>query len=276
VVGDFGLALVPGGLAVTGGEPRLTASGVVLGTPGYMAPEQLGSTADARCDQFAWCLALWEALFGARPFDDPDPGVRLLRIARAELAPPADRPELGAVAEVLRRGLRLGPDERFPSMAALLDALAVARRRRARRWPLAVGLGVAVAAIAAIGVVANVSGGSAPTPDGSAPTPALGAGSDPDMNSLLAGPLASSFDFIVAEAARNETTREQQIQQLDRRIAAIQRLIEAGKYDDAELLLVDIRWVPVEPGTQTEAELTRIFDEKRMALDRVLQRKRAP
>jgi eukaryotic-like serine/threonine-protein kinase len=266
VVGDFGLALVHGGPAVAGGDPRLTASGVILGTPGYMAPEQLGGAADARCDQFAWCLALWEALFGARPFDDPDPAARLLRIARAELAPPADRPELRAVAEVLRRGLRLGPDERFPSMSALLDALANARRRRVRRWPLAAGLGVA-AAIAAIGVIANVSG----APD---PAPALGSGSAPDPLDSLAGPFASGFGIIFEQAARSEATRDRQIEQLDRKIAAVQRLIEAGKYDEAELRLADLHWIPVEAGTSTEAELARIIDEKRAALGRVLQRKR--
>jgi hypothetical protein len=95
------------------------------------------------------------------------------------------------------------------------------------------------------------------------------------MDSVVAGPLAAGLEIILDQAARNATTREQQIQQLDRRVAAVQRLIEDGKYDEAELLLVDIHWVPVEPGARSEEEFKRIFDEKRAALGRVLQRKRA-
>jgi eukaryotic-like serine/threonine-protein kinase len=51
------------------GEARLTREGALLGTPTYMAPEQWrGAVADARSDQFSFCVALWEALLGERPF----------------------------------------------------------------------------------------------------------------------------------------------------------------------------------------------------------------
>ncbi|MBC7973772.1 MAG: serine/threonine protein kinase, partial [Myxococcales bacterium] len=73
---DFGLARTDG-LETGNGEVRdstdgslsLTHAGALLGTPAYMAPEQLeGAAADARSDQFAFCVALFEALHGARPF----------------------------------------------------------------------------------------------------------------------------------------------------------------------------------------------------------------
>ena len=56
----------------------LTRPGAILGTPAYMAPEQhLGRRADARSDQFAFCVALWEKLYGQRPFRARD--IRQLR-----------------------------------------------------------------------------------------------------------------------------------------------------------------------------------------------------
>ncbi|HVK75995.1 MAG TPA: serine/threonine-protein kinase, partial [Kofleriaceae bacterium] len=140
-VGDFGLVRLDAGEPVRDrdapgdGDVVLTMTGSLLGTPAYMAPEQLdGEVATAASDQFSFCVTLCEALFGRRPFA----GATLdeLRAAMARpLELPADARWPGrvpaAVRRALARGLARDPAARFASMAALVDALTRAPRRRA-------------------------------------------------------------------------------------------------------------------------------------------------
>ncbi len=113
---------VPG----TGGETRLlslTRSGLVVGTPAYMAPEQhRGQLADARSDQFSFCVALWEALYGARPFAGNTAAEIAHHIERGAIAG-GERALRDPVAKILVRGLSANPLARFATMAALLDEL---------------------------------------------------------------------------------------------------------------------------------------------------------
>ena len=153
-VADFGLARV----AALDGRPSDPAShlGHVVGTPAYMSPEQLrGRPSDARADQFSFCIALWESVYEDRPFGKPsstdDPlQARLEAIEGGPVAPRRERPAW--IAQVLARGLAADPEDRWPSMQALLDAIAEHRAPPRRPWRLALGLGVlaAAAAIAAI------------------------------------------------------------------------------------------------------------------------------
>ncbi|HTM19879.1 MAG TPA: protein kinase, partial [Kofleriaceae bacterium] len=77
----------------------LTATGAVLGTPRYMAPEQfLGRLADARSDQFSFCVALWEALYGERPFPGVTAGELAAAVRTGRLREPPDISDRGVPA----------------------------------------------------------------------------------------------------------------------------------------------------------------------------------
>jgi tetratricopeptide (TPR) repeat protein/tRNA A-37 threonylcarbamoyl transferase component Bud32 len=126
----------------------LTQLGTVVGTPAYMAPEQhLGHTADPRCDQYGFCVTLWEALHGRRPFEAES--IADWYLAKTTATPKAnpDRVVPRWLQAVLLRGLAPRPDDRHPSMPALLHALAQATRRRRQRRRLGLGLAGVVLAL---------------------------------------------------------------------------------------------------------------------------------
>ncbi len=130
-VADFGLARVDPDRISASVSPDLAASlthtGMALGTPGYMAPEQqLGGDVDARADQYSYCVALREALLGGRQIN-PD-GIDWGTVPRAARA-------------VIARGLAYDASERFASLDDLLVALGRIGSRRG------VVLGSVVAAV---------------------------------------------------------------------------------------------------------------------------------
>ncbi len=173
VVTDFGLArgespdMEGGALAV-----KLTAGGVAVGTPRYMAPEQhqAGAT-DARTDQFALGVALFEALYGQHPYapsprQDVSPSVAyaLATLGGKIVAPPEPDPPLPpGLAEVVRRAIELPPDGRYRDLDELIAALdaVVARevKKRQRTVYAALGGGVALAALATVVTVGVLSSG---------------------------------------------------------------------------------------------------------------------
>ncbi len=129
----------------------LTHAGALLGTPAYMAPEQTASASvDERADVFAFSVALFEALYGHRPFAG-DTLSQILAHARAgEIVPPPATTEVPpAVNRVVARGLRAAPDERWPSMSEMLDELHRAAGTAPRRPRVAV-LAAAVCALAVL------------------------------------------------------------------------------------------------------------------------------
>ncbi|MEP6653748.1 MAG: serine/threonine-protein kinase [Myxococcales bacterium] len=119
-----------------GENVSLTRTGAIVGTPAYMSPEQFrGLDTDQRTDQFSFCVALYEALYGQRPFAGNTHQALETNVINGRIkdAPvPCDVPPW--VRKVLLRGLRPDPEERWPSMQALLAELEknriFARRRR--------------------------------------------------------------------------------------------------------------------------------------------------
>jgi eukaryotic-like serine/threonine-protein kinase len=173
-VGDFGLArslITPEEHAVS--APRqtpvssaLTATGTVLGTPRYMPPEQLGGGAiDARSDQFAFCVALYEALFGCHPLRGETAVAMCEHGVRAE--PPMEGHKVSAgVIRAVMRGLEREPAKRFPSMSALLSELTPPTLTRSPRWIAAVLAGVLLIAVT---VVLRVTGSNAASSETASP-----------------------------------------------------------------------------------------------------------
>ncbi len=114
---------------------KLTQTGAMLGTPAYMAPEQFaGNRTDERTDQFSFCVALYEALYAQRPFEGNTLHALMASVVQGEVAPaPAKAAVPSWLRRALLRGLSVDPDRRYPSMAALLAALATDPTVRARR-----------------------------------------------------------------------------------------------------------------------------------------------
>ncbi len=135
-VTDFGLARLenPGAAAFpldrTIGDATITRG--LMGTPNYMAPEVLaGSRGDELSDQFSFAVALYQAMNGRHPFRGASHVTlaELLTRMQSGLIDPeaADVPE--HVRKVIKRGLAAAPADRFPSMSALLSALAKEPRK---------------------------------------------------------------------------------------------------------------------------------------------------
>jgi serine/threonine protein kinase len=140
----------------------LTRTGAIAGTPAYMAPEQLlGRAATARTDQFSYCVALYEALYGERPFFATTYEELYDAVLNGRVRPePPGTTVPSAVRRVLLRGVAVEQEKRYPSMRALLDALASAEKSRSRRarWTVvAVTAGVVAVAAAAVPITLHTT-----------------------------------------------------------------------------------------------------------------------
>ncbi len=121
----------------------LTRTGLMMGTPAYMSPEQfLGLLADARTDQFSFCVALYEAVYGERPFAGDNMVHLSQRVLAGQIEPPPRDSRVPAwLRRLLLRGLSTRPEYRFPSMEALLLSLNRGVEHRPRRQRLVAAMG---------------------------------------------------------------------------------------------------------------------------------------
>ncbi|HET9991391.1 MAG TPA: serine/threonine-protein kinase, partial [Kofleriaceae bacterium] len=152
-VSDFGLARTAGAQPSSGedevpSDERLTREGALVGTPRFMAPEQLArEEATAFSDQFAFAVSVFHGASGVYPFAGAKPQ-QLLEAIRAGKLAPAKLPSW--LRRVLGRALAADPQARFPSMTALVAALDRGRKRPAR-------IALAAAAVALAGAGAGVA-----------------------------------------------------------------------------------------------------------------------
>jgi serine/threonine-protein kinase len=183
LVADFGIALA----VQSAGSARMTQTGLSLGTPQYMSPEQaMGErTIDARSDVYALGAVLYEMLTGEPPFSGATVQSIVAKVlTERPVAPRALRDTVPpAVDQAVLRALAKLPADRFPSAAALGEALRAAAGmptglaagtsvtawppatlRKPSRWPVAAGLAVALAGVAGGAWLGrgSVAGGEAP------------------------------------------------------------------------------------------------------------------
>ncbi len=253
-VADFGLARgggiatdPPRGDAAASSLPspslplpsRLTASGAVIGTPVYMAPEQLRSPViDARCDQFGFGVMAWEALAGTRPF--PGGSIsELFEAHRRGATPPRGSAVPLAVWRVLQRATAYEPDDRWDSMLELVEQL---ERASARRWVAPVVTSAAIATCAGVALVLSLSSAAPacdepPSPERAQRIAALVVGADVDRHAIevlearadaLAGARASACIARAQQGASPRSDRESSClaraeQRLDALVAALGR-----------------------------------------------------
>jgi serine/threonine protein kinase len=236
-VTDFGLArsvLAPDESAraqpeVTALNQALTVTGTVLGTPRYMPPEQMtGPDLDARSDQFSFCVALYEALYGSHPLRDGT-SVLMLEHGDRALPPPEGLKIPAAIGRAVLRGLERDRAKRFPSMGALIEELVPPPRRSQARYA-----GFAVAAILLVGGTAMVAQQQrAPSPS---PSP--------------------SDSMTVRILTEEQARKKRELQALQ---ARIDQLEQASKVDGAELdrlrRAVDVKEGEIQRLTDTVSQL---------------------
>lgn len=124
---DFGMATHPTMTTSMGIDPGelATQQGMLLGTPAYMSPEQLDGQAPLPAsDQFSFCVTLYEALYGFRPYHAPSYQELLQVLKQGQPVQPQSTTIPSGLFAILERGLLPRPDERYPSMQDLCMELA--------------------------------------------------------------------------------------------------------------------------------------------------------
>ncbi len=130
-------------------ESRLTHEGNVVGTPAYMPPEQYLGVTDERSDQFSFCVALYEMIYGQHPFEAKTAFGLTGNVQAGRIHDAPARTKVPVwLRKIILRGLRPRPEDRYTSMTELLDALRKDPSVLRKRWLLASAIFVAAGALA--------------------------------------------------------------------------------------------------------------------------------
>ncbi|MBP8808985.1 MAG: protein kinase [Kofleriaceae bacterium] len=195
----------------------LTATGAVMGTPRYMAPEQLaGKDVSAAADQFSFCVALYEAVYGVHPILG-DTAAKMLEGGARMRPPPENRRVPTALLAILRRGLDPVPARRFPSMPALLAELTTAIRPPRRRY------------LVLAGAAALVLGGAAAA-TALAPRPSAPAADPAELEALR-----RQIEVLNEEKAQLKAQIQTAVDRDRAQVAALSALVEAADQRIREL-----------------------------------------
>lgn len=254
---DFGLARAPGistrppdenepvaddlaDRAPIASSEEVSTIATVFGTPLYMAPEQHArGTLDARCDQFAFCIALYEALYRELPFAHRNYGELVEAVNRGALREPPVRSDIAPrIRAAVIRGLARDPDRRFSTMTELLGELVPPVARRPARI---------VAAIAITGVVAV--GGTAAVMrviDDDSATDRCGGGESQLVGVWDSAVKIRVIDGLLASRRRHAaTTAERAAGELDRYaanwVAERRSVCEASERGEQSAAALDLR-----------------------------------
>lgn len=230
-VGDLSPGMTP---------ESMTKTGMVMGTPAYMDPQQLlGTTADARSDQYSFCVSLYESLVGRRPFKGST--VTELFAAMRDGKPESVEFPVGKVPRpvqpLLRRGLAYDRDQRFPSFEELLGELEAATAVRKNRWTRWLMPAAGVLALAGAGVAMQQK----PAPERSAATASPDAPADPwsaivdatDLPSPVPTPLPGDPIGATVHRLRNGLT-VYVVPRSDEPIVRMQIVVRAGPSEEPE------------------------------------------
>ncbi len=189
-------------------DVSMTATGAAVGTPAYMAPEQLASRpVDARADVFSFGVSLWEALWGTRPYCGSSIAELMMALDAGAPAIPARPTDAGStttprrwLARAVSHAIEPDPNVRTSTIAALVSAIDPSQRARRRTLAFVAGGGIVVAA--AVLAVAARPVETTPVPELCRDAGLATTWSDPARLRLRAAVLASSGEAASATAER--------------------------------------------------------------------------
>jgi len=152
-VASLGMRPAMESLANARHTPVTTETGAVMGTPAYMAPEQFeGKATDPRTDQFNFAVSLYEALFGERPYEGETYASLAFNVTEGNLRElPADAEIPDWLTQAVLVGLARDPNDRYASMAEMIEALTPQERARLH-WPWIAGGGLLLVAATVLAV----------------------------------------------------------------------------------------------------------------------------